>query len=193
MSPPFQAKPTWATERVPEAAPKQMCVLGEIISSSCVQYCFIAHTKTNEKQLRATQQSQCEKVHLPPVPYTSSVSERVHDAAEHQAEQTAETERGDREGRGKKKKKENHTFIGRNSRCWRSRFFHRIYFPSIHPSVFNQRLSCTQACRGAGERPGYRGWWMKGGYKGGAAPWNENQQLVAGATLREPARTLDVP
>lgn len=90
MSPPFQAKPTWSSERVPEAAPKQMCVLGEIISSSCVQYCFIAHTKTNEKQLRATRQSHCEKVHLPPVPYTSSVSESVHNAAEHQAEQTAE-------------------------------------------------------------------------------------------------------
>lgn len=104
MSPLFQAKPTWASERVPEATPKQMCVLGEIISSSCVQYCFIAHTKTNEKQLRATQQSHCAKVHLPPVPHTSSVSESVHDAAEHQAEQTAETELGGGERRGKKKK-----------------------------------------------------------------------------------------
>lgn len=112
MSPPFEAKPTWASERVPEAAPKQMCVLGEIISSSCVRYCFIAHTKTNEKQLRATQQSHCEKVYLPPVPCTSSVSESVHDAAEHQAEQTAETER-----EGKVGKKEKRTFIGRDSRC----------------------------------------------------------------------------
>lgn len=64
---------------------------------------------------------------------------------------------------------------------------------SIHPSVFNQRLSCTQACRGAGEHPGYLGGWEGREWGGGAAPWNENQQLVAGATQREAAHTLDFP
>lgn len=125
MSPPFQAKPTWSLERMPEAAPKQMCVLGEIISSSCVQYCFIAHTKTNEKQLRATQQSHCEKVHLPPVPYTSSVSESVQTAAEHQAEQTAERE-------GEKKRKPH--FYWKELEAWELQVFPQNLL-SIHPSI----------------------------------------------------------
>lgn len=170
-----------------------MCVLGEIISSSCVQYCFIGHTKTNEKQLRATQQSHCEKVHLPPAPRTSSVSESAHDAAEHQAEQTAEAEReggGRGERRGKKKRKPH--FYWKELEVSELQVSPQNLF-SIHPSVFNQRLSCTQACRGAGEHPGYLGGGEGREWGGGAAPWNENQQLVAGATQREAAHTLDFP
>lgn len=145
MSPPFQAKPTWASERVPEVRPKQMCVLGEIISSSCVQYCFIAHTKTNEKQMRATQPSHCEKVHLPPVPHTSSVSE------------CAQCRRPSSPTNGKDAAQEAGAhFYWKELEVLELQVFPQNLF-AIHPSLFNQCLSCTQACRGAGERPGYRG------------------------------------
>lgn len=136
MSPPLKPiRQIYAASRRTRAAPKQMCVLGEIISSSCVQCCFIAHTKTNEKQLCTKQQSHCEKVRFPLVPSASSGSKGTHNGVECQPANWRKI--------GKlyvyQKKSKDQRFLA----------FHGICFPSLHQS--------TQGRQGAEPIPAFLG------------------------------------
>lgn len=92
MSPPSQAKPTWASERE-----RDRSYTGADVFSRWDHFkqlrSILLHCPYKDKwetDARDAAVTLWEGASLSPVPHTLSVSESVHDAAKHQAEQTAQ-------------------------------------------------------------------------------------------------------